>query len=382
MIPTIKDLVMYINKALDGNAWNTNLQKIVNWLTDGKTDIKVKNLEISQGGGINNNGSLTQSGDLSVTGNISATGNLSVDGVISGDGSGLTGIVSAAQVSYTPFCVNSGNVDSDGKGDLFKYTADVSTSIEFKVSDETGDYMPIRFTNAKGKTVTLNTINSYDLSQTDNGTYIVYLEENATAVTLTDNGRKLYRQPFAPTVAQDPQPSDIWLDISKEGLTSYIRQSGTWIEANIVPIGTVVVNNHKVQSAQTYMYNNNGYNVNIGDCPSLQANQYPKVVVEPYKNGTNWYRIYSDGWIEQGGRATFTNVESYKTFTVTLLKEMKDTNYSVYAMCARLEDAPVAFGIGYKVQTATNFIIQIVQTGSSDFAKYVNWKAEGYIKGV
>ena len=257
-LPNLTDLVLYVNKKLTGADWNTNWQKIVNWFTSGKTDIKVKSIELAQDGGIINNGSLTQSGDLTVDGNIAATGNLNVDGVISGDGSGLTGVVSAAQVSYTPFCVNSGFVNSNGNAGLFHYTAGVSTSIEFKVDDGTS-YKPITFTNAKGKTTTLEAINSYDLSQTDNGTYLVYLTENATAVTLSDNGAKVYYQPTAPT---SPSATDIWLDTSKEGLTSYIRESGTWVETNLVVLGSVTVNNYKIQSAKSYPYNQNGYNIN------------------------------------------------------------------------------------------------------------------------
>jgi hypothetical protein len=315
MLPSIKDLAMYVNKKLTELDWNNNFQKIVNWLTAGNTDVKFKSVEISQDGGLINNGSLTQSGDLSVTGNISTNGNLNVDGIITGDGSGLTGVVSSAQVSYTPFTVNSGNTDVNGKGDLFDYTADVSTSIQFKVG---GSYKSITFTNAKGKTTTLDSINSYDLSQTDNGTYLVYLTENATAVTLSDNGAKIYRQPTAPA---SPSATDIWLDTSTEGLKSYIRQSGTWVESDIVPLGFVVVNNQKMQSATTYVYNWNGYNVNL-DCASLQSNEKPRVVIKSYRNYKSYYRLYSDGWIEQGN---YSNANSSVTFLIT----MSNLNYNI-----------------------------------------------------
>lgn len=45
-------------------------------------------------------------------------------------------------------------------------------------------------------------------------------------------------------------------------------------------------------------------------------------IVEKYQDGTEWYRVYSDGWCEQGG-AMGTST------TVTLLKEMADTSYYV-----------------------------------------------------
>ena len=47
-------------------------------------------------------------------------------------------------------------------------------------------------------------------------------------------------------------------------------------------------------------------------------------VVESYHNETEWYRIYSDGWIEQGFYDT-TNADH----VVTLLTPMADTNYVV-----------------------------------------------------
>ena len=46
-----------------------------------------------------------------------------------------------------------------------------------------------------------------------------------------------------------------------------------------------------------------------------------RVVVDSYVNGNSWYRIYSDGWVEQGGYTTSSNV--------TLLKEMANINYTI-----------------------------------------------------
>lgn len=51
-----------------------------------------------------------------------------------------------------------------------------------------------------------------------------------------------------------------------------------------------------------------------------------QVVVESYSNGTSWYRVWSDGWCEQGG-VTPTGYNGYDT--ITLLKPYRDTNYSV-----------------------------------------------------
>lgn len=47
-------------------------------------------------------------------------------------------------------------------------------------------------------------------------------------------------------------------------------------------------------------------------------------VTEAYISGTNWYRIWSDNWIEQGGCWTGSTGT-----TVTLLKAFRDTNWTL-----------------------------------------------------
>ena len=64
---------------------------------------------------------------------------------------------------------------------------------------------------------------------------------------------------------------------------------------------------------------------------SLETNKVDKVgnawVVESYRNGTEWYRVWSDGWVEQGG--DYNTVTDIGTITITLPKPMADTNYNV-----------------------------------------------------
>ena len=48
-------------------------------------------------------------------------------------------------------------------------------------------------------------------------------------------------------------------------------------------------------------------------------------VVETSVNGTQWYRKYKSGWLEQGGRITTTGASG----TITYPKAFKDTNYSI-----------------------------------------------------
>lgn len=52
-----------------------------------------------------------------------------------------------------------------------------------------------------------------------------------------------------------------------------------------------------------------------------------EVVIETYRNGSSWYRIWSDGWCEQGGYSAGTG--SWGTATITLLKPYADTTYNI-----------------------------------------------------
>ena len=48
-------------------------------------------------------------------------------------------------------------------------------------------------------------------------------------------------------------------------------------------------------------------------------------ITETYQNGTSWYRVYSDGWCEQGGKIK----SSSATQTVSLLKTYYSNNYNI-----------------------------------------------------
>ena len=61
---------------------------------------------------------------------------------------------------------------------------------------------------------------------------------------------------------------------------------------------------------------------------TLDFNGLPVLCVTKYTSGTTWYRVYSDGWKEMGGKCTPNN---YDGMTVTLPKAFSNTNYEVLA---------------------------------------------------
>ena len=59
---------------------------------------------------------------------------------------------------------------------------------------------------------------------------------------------------------------------------------------------------------------------------TLRVGDSGPVVVETYHNGRSWYRIWSDGWMEQGG---YYITEASGSGTVTLIKPYSCTDYAI-----------------------------------------------------
>lgn len=372
-IPTISDLVLYVNKALTGNDWNTNWRKVINWLTDGKTDIKVKSLEIAEGGELINNGSIQQSGDLNVTGALTVGGNITTDGTITGDGSGLYNVSASSNFPFTPFAINAGYRDANGNGDLISATAVVSGgvttgyTIAFKVDNDL-TYGKIKATSASGEHFVIAALNSETI--TSNGTFYFFIKSGETFVTTLSTGVTpsidVYRQPTAPTAVEN----NVWLDTSQEKLVCKKYSSGgQWETWDYVPLGKIVVDNIGTASATatvtTFLFNNNGYAVNLANCPNLQdVSQRPGIVVKSWTSGANWYRLYSDGWVEQGGAST-------SNATINLHLAMTDTNYNV--MVQMIRDTQFNEAVFAGQLTTTSFRTHCEHTTD------VRWRVSGYI---
>lgn len=107
-----------------------------------------------------------------------------------------------------------------------------------------------------------------------------------------------------------------------------------------------------------------------------------RAVVKAYKNGSDWYRLYTDGWCEQGG--TFDNGSAARSVstTITFLNEFEDANYYIGFTPVRNSTDPVVGTVGAKNKTAQN--IELVYYGNSDsnLARYLVWESKGYVKNA
>ena len=144
-------------------------------------------------------------------------------------------------------------------------------------------------------------------------------------------------------------------DDSIEGLTLYFYVGETVQNAKLIDAGRI--------------------GEQVANC--ITRNDCKAYITETYQNGTSWYRVWSDGWCEQGGRLYNANDVAN---TIRLLKTMKNTNYSVfiahgvkgcYSGTAYLRWAEEPFNF-----TATSFQIY---THPSEGLNTVQWKVCGYL---
>lgn len=99
------------------------------------------------------------------------------------------------------------------------------------------------------------------------------------------------------------------------------------------------------------------------------------VEVETYSDDEgNWYRVYPDGWCEQGGE--LTSVAADTSTSVNLLKPYANTNYSVLITATGGKRSTTQFTNGQTVysRTTTGFVMW---TNDYDFGRI--WRACGYI---
>ena len=99
-------------------------------------------------------------------------------------------------------------------------------------------------------------------------------------------------------------------------------------------------------------------------------------LIETYSNGTNWYRIWSDGWCEQGG--LIEKPTSNYTATVELLVPYQDTNWK-YSDCLFLYSASgFAWNVEHEASVLTAKTASTFSRACGNGASY-SWQAKGYI---
>lgn len=106
---------------------------------------------------------------------------------------------------------------------------------------------------------------------------------------------------------------------------------------------------------------------------STASNSKVAVIVQNYKNGNSWYRVWSDGWIEQGGAVSTTNNGEK---SVSLIKTMTTTNYFVTAQTTGSRINNVTYLNSYTIvsRTTSGFTLYVGYTDD----RTTLWYACGY----
>lgn len=92
-------------------------------------------------------------------------------------------------------------------------------------------------------------------------------------------------------------------------------------------------------------------------------------VIETYVNGSSWYRVWSDGWIEQGGFATRTGA----TQTVTFPKAFANTDYNIQISPRHTADSTDGRPPLIRGRTNTGFTLNLYTSYEGCY-----WQAYGY----
>ncbi len=147
-------------------------------------------------------------------------------------------------------------------------------------------------------------------------------------------------------------------------------------------VGNTIVNESEIDVANltsdVLSLENNKANADLSNCTKPH-------VTETYSNGASWYRVYSDGWCEQGGTLTTTpSVPSISgNANITFLKNFANTNYSFSVVLQATSSDYARIGTYDYASLSVSGIIgnclHINANGHANYAVNMLWRASGYI---
>ncbi len=105
---------------------------------------------------------------------------------------------------------------------------------------------------------------------------------------------------------------------------------------------------------------------------SSATSAMPAVIVENYISGYSWYRVWSDGWCEQGGR-TVNPLQS--SFSVSLLKNYTNLNYSIFIVISGSNATVVTANVMSRTTSSFNVESKYLAYNNRD----LEWFACGYL---
>lgn len=104
-----------------------------------------------------------------------------------------------------------------------------------------------------------------------------------------------------------------------------------------------------------------------------------RTIIKEYIDNYNFYKIYSDGWCEQGGRYDKGAEGTSFNVTISLPIIMKNVNYFPYLTSSGIAgDKLGAHGLNIENITTNSFDAYYHTGSTTDGARYIYWRIEGY----
>ncbi len=165
-----------------------------------------------------------------------------------------------------------------------------------------------------------------------------------------------------------------YLDDKISSVSQSLNTNVTTLSGSISSLSAIVSSNNEAANAANEELQKNIDNV-VTDIEEIKTTIGAAYVKESYCSGQNWYRLYSDGWCEQGGYVAMNSTSK----NVTLFKKLANTNASVYVSCIKsYTNGNWDIGIaGAKIASTTTITIT---AGRDNGGGGVYWRVCGMIK--
>ncbi len=100
----------------------------------------------------------------------------------------------------------------------------------------------------------------------------------------------------------------------------------------------------------------------------------PAVVIQNYVSGTSWCRVWSDGWIEQGGRTDILSAQM--STTITFIKPFSNANYTTILTINPINRTLIFCDA--QIRSLSTINMQIDNVNNSGVTSIIHWQCSGY----
>lgn len=226
---------------------------------------------------------------------------------------------------------------------------------------------------------------SVSVSWTGVGNGIVFFDGTSNSLNYKSEG-EYFRQTSQPTITTT---HGMWYNLNTNEYKVTSNTGSTWATIKAAEIGRFSTDSsgsidsfypyHPLATAMeddiaTLKSYTDREKVSKSDLHEVQ------VVVETYRDGYSWYRVWSDGWCEQGGRTVRSSVGTSWSYTINLVKSYMDTEYNItITPTGKSGDQLGESGENVENVTVNSFTYYFYTASSQDGTNGFYWRTCGYL---